>query len=204
MKNNQFTIDNFTWSFIIMFGSIFLLLNLNFEKYSSAENSYKELKIMKFAGKAIKECGENQYLTYINIEDNLVFEKIASVSDIITYECNSINECNIDSKRYSSDCVGSKIIIDDYSYSFFKENLKNGPVYYSDLSKLQNLPIASSLIHCSKKNIVSSAAAIVTKINKITHAFILSNTDKKNKNCNKEKAIKILEKIAKFTDNTYD
>lgn len=204
MKDGKITINNFTWSFIIVFGLCFLLANLNFGKYTSTENSYKELKIMRFAGNLIKECGEDQFLSYINIEDNFIFDKIASVSDIITYECNSKQYCEIDSKRYSSNCVGGKIIIDNYSYDFLKDNFKDGPVYYKDLSKLQGLPIARSLFDCSKKKVISSATAMVTKINKITHAFILSNTNEKNKNCQEKKAVEILKKVVKFTEKVYD
>ncbi len=183
---------------ILLVISGYVLFTCNFKK-TPLQNSVNNGEVLKYAGKKIKQCGEGYYLFYATFQDSFLSSKTtATIEDQIKWGKNEDGEDALYSNRLNSGCYGEVFNIDSNSYTFLKSKLSGGAVYFGNPDSISHIGIVKDMLKCSKKKVISSAAAVVTKINKITHAFILSNTNKENSNCQEEAAVEILNAIVNF------
>jgi hypothetical protein len=179
---------------------IFILYILFFQFFETKDHYYSSISNARIKNKIesrINQCGKDYWLSWIVLDGNSPREKYF-FQDVIGCsgkpgECAfSVKEAKLN-KFYNEEFHK----VDKKTYQFLSL-IKNGvSAYYDDMAFLKDFPAISEVINHSNKTIYELGISVTKDFKRnLIYVFAMTNTSKKNKKCNKDQMIFILEDLS--------
>jgi hypothetical protein len=185
---------------IVVLGVTSLLIYFDKGKYISIHNANNTV-IQSVLEKNIKYCGVGYFSSLFDIKDHLTNTESKQAIMINQYGWLPIvgkGWTVSPTKTFNRDWYKPIIIQDELSLNFLHSLKDSEPVYYDNINDIKHVPLIKELLNRSDITPKTASVVIVKKNNNIIYANILSNTNLKNKKCEKEKGYKILQETSHF------